>query len=135
MHVGHGTHIGDTKIVGPANVWIGNNTSFGGRIYLYASGRISIGDNCMIGWNTVITTATHDYRKDPMNGVVTKPVTIRNNVWLGTNVTILPGVDIANGVVVGAGSVVTKSIKEENIVVAGNPAKRLKGRFSNTGPV
>ncbi len=83
----------------------------------------------MIGWNVVVTTATHDYRKDPMNEVVKKSVSIGNNVWLGLNVVVLPGVNIADGVVVGACSVVTKSIDEKNIVVVGNPAKKLRNRF------
>jgi acetyltransferase-like isoleucine patch superfamily enzyme len=127
--IGAGTRIGDTKIVCPENVSIGDNTSLGGRVYLYAVDNISIGNNCMIGWNVAVTTATHDYAKDPMNHVVKKPVNIGNNVWLGMNVTVLPGVNIAEGVVVGACSVVTKSIDEKNIVVAGNPAKKFKNRF------
>lgn len=127
--IGEGTRIGDTKIVCPENVSIGDDTSLGGRVYLYAVDNISIGNNCMIGWNVVVTTATHDYKKDPMNAVVKKPVSIGNNVWLGLNVTVLPGVSIADGVVVGACSVVTKSIDEKNIVVVGNPAKKLRNRF------
>lgn len=127
--IGTGTFVGDTKIICPKNVSIGTNTSFGGRVYLYAVDNISIGNNCMIGYNTVITTATHDYKIIPMNAVEKKPVIIGNDVWLGLNVTILPGVEIVDGVVVGAGSVVTRSIKEKNIVVAGNPAKKLRDRF------
>lgn len=130
--IGMNTRIGDTKVVCPENVRIGDHTSLGGRVYLYAVDCITIGDNCMIGWNTVITTATHDYRQVPMNGVVKRPVTIGNSVWLGLNVTILPGVEIADGVVVGAGSVVTRSITEPDIVVAGNPARRLRHRFELT---
>jgi len=99
---------------------------------LYAVEHISIGDSCMIGWNVVITTATHDYKLKKMNlTVVREPVTIGNDVWIGVNVTILPGVRIANGVVVGAGAVVTKSIEEENVVVVGNPARKIKERFSS----
>ena len=130
-HLGAGTRIGDTKIIGPENVSIGSNTSLGGRVYLYAVDQITIGDNCMIGWNTVVTTATHDYKSKPMSAVLKKPVRIGNDVWLGLNVTILPGVSIADGVVVGAGSVVTKSILEPEVIVAGNPARLLKHRFED----
>ncbi len=127
--IGDGTRVGDTKIICPENVTIGDNTTLGGRVYLYAEDNISIGNNCMIGWNVVLTTATHDYKKDPMNHVVKKPINIGNNVWIGLNATILPGVNIADGVVIGACSVLTKSINEKNIIVVGNPAKKLKNRF------
>ncbi|PSB09569.1 hypothetical protein C7B62_12775 [Pleurocapsa sp. CCALA 161] len=57
-------------------------------------------------------------------------INIGNGVWIGDNVTILPGVEIANGAVIGAGSIVTKSIPPYSIAV-GNPAKVIKKRFSD----
>ena len=53
------------------------------------------------------------------------PITIGNNVWIGMNSVILPGVDIGHGVVIGSGSIVTKTIPDYEIW-AGNPARRIK---------
>ena len=54
------------------------------------------------------------------------PIIIGNNCWIGTNAILLPGVELGEHVIVAAGSVVTKSFKESNIVIGGNPAKILK---------
>ena len=54
-----------------------------------------------------------------------KPITIHNNVWLASNVVVLPGVTIGEGSIVGAGSVVTKDV-EPGVIVAGNPARFIK---------
>jgi len=56
---------------------------------------------------------------------LTCPITIGNHVWLGANVTILPGITLGNNVVVGAGSVVTKSYPD-NVILVGNPARVLR---------
>lgn len=87
------------------------------------AGRIIIGNHCMIGPKTVIAAITHPI--DPVErnkGIgIPKDVLIGDNVWIGANVTILPGVEIGDCAVVGAGSVVTKNVPA-NTVVAGNPA-------------
>ena len=81
----------------------------------------------MIGPNTLITTVGHPLsaleRRDYM--AYAKPVRIGNDVWIGGNVTILPGVTIGNNVVVAAGAVVTKDIPD-NTLVGGVPAKKIR---------
>ncbi|SFB81451.1 sugar O-acetyltransferase [Streptococcus equinus] len=88
---------------------------------------VRIGHHVMIGPNTMITTVNHPLtpqgRRDNLG--IAKPVIIGNDVWIGGNVTILPGVTIGNNVVVAAGAVVTKNVPD-NYVVAGVPAKLLK---------
>ena len=88
---------------------------------------ITFGDNVMAGPNVTFTTATHP--TDPtlrLKGVeYAAPITVGNNVWFGSNIVVLPGVNIGDGAVIGAGSVVTKNVPAYTVVV-GNPAKVLK---------
>ncbi|ANU46342.1 galactoside O-acetyltransferase [Enterocloster clostridioformis] len=90
-------------------------------------GKITIGDNALFGPNVAIYTAGHPIHYDSRNsgyeyGI---PVTIGNNVWIGGNCVILPGVKIGDNVVIGAGSVVTKDIPD-NVCAAGNPCKVIR---------
>ena len=88
---------------------------------------VSIGDNCMIGPNVQIYTATHplEFKKRNSGREFAKPVTIGKNVWIGGHAVICPGVSIGDNVVIGAGSVVTKSFPDD-VFIAGNPAKIIK---------
>jgi maltose O-acetyltransferase len=110
------------------NVSIGHRCSFGGNVVLTAYDTIEVGDDCMFAYGVVVTTATHDYTAETMNTTfIRKPVRIGSNVWIGVNAIVLPGVTIGNGAVVGAGSVVTKDVPE-NAIVVGIPATILKYR-------
>lgn len=88
---------------------------------------VNIGDYCMIGPNTLITTVGHPLspkgRREKK--AQAKPVSIGNNVWIGENCTILPGVTIGNNVVVAADAVVTKDVPD-NSIVGGVPARKIK---------
>ena len=85
------------------------------------------GNNVWIGPNTLITTINHPLspkgRREHLG--IAKPVMIGNDVWIGGNCTILPGVKIGNNVVVAAGAVVTKDVPD-NCVVGGVPARKIK---------
>ncbi len=91
-----------------------------------------IGKDCMMGPECRIITQQHNFdRTDlPMRlqgkGAI-KPVVIRDDVWIGARVTILPGVEIGSGAIIGACSVVTKNVPDY-AVVAGNPAKIIRMR-------
>lgn len=89
--------------------------------------KVTIGDHAQIAPNVSIYTAGHPIHPDSRNsgyeyGI---PVTIGNNVWIGGNSVILPGVTIGDNVVIGAGSVVTKDIPD-NMIAAGNPCKVIR---------
>ncbi len=88
---------------------------------------VTIGDDCFIGPDVSIYTACHSTDPVERNSRQewAEPVTIGNNVWIGGNVTILPGVTIGNNVTIGAGSVVTKDIPD-GVVAAGNPCRIIK---------
>ena len=77
--------------------------------------------------NCVCSTAGHpiDGEQRAQGLEIAKPIQVGNNVWIGANVSILPGVSIGNNVVIGAGSVVTKNIPD-NVVAAGNPCHILR---------
>ena len=109
------------------NIYIGNNFTGNYNITMLDIREIYIGNNVMIGPNTLITTVGHPL--SPMGRRlhlgIAKPVIIGDDVWIGGNVTILPGITIGNNVVVAAGAVVTKDVPD-NTLVGGVPARTIK---------
>jgi len=116
------------KIEQPKNVTLGSDVSIASFVHIWGGGGVTIGDRVMIGAHTSITSLTHDYTQVEMyKTLIPKPVTIGNDVWIGSNCVIMPGINISNGAVIGAGSVVTNDVPERAIVV-GVPARILKYR-------
>lgn len=89
--------------------------------------KVKIGDYCQMAPNVSIYTAGHPVYPDTRNSMYEygKEITIGDNVWIGGNTVICPGVHIGNNVVIGAGSVVTKDIPDWSIA-AGNPCRVLR---------
>ena len=114
----------------PWRLAIGERSSIGDGAWIYCLDQISIGKNCCIGEDVRLLTGSHDI-SSPTFDLVTKPITIHDNVWVATGATILPGVTIGEGAVVAAGAVVTRDV-EPWIVVGGNPAKFIKNRLLKT---
>ena len=109
------------------NIFIGDNFTANFNVTILDVKEVYIGDNVMIGPHTLITTVGHPLtpkgRREHL--AQASEIHIGNDVWLGGNVTILPGVSIGEGSIIAAGSVVTKDIPA-NAVAAGNPAKIIK---------
>jgi acetyltransferase-like isoleucine patch superfamily enzyme len=109
----------------------GKNITLGKRIFINSGckfqdqGGVLIGDDCLIGHNTVLATLNHDLAPSRRADMHPAPIVIGRNVWIGANVTVLPGVTIGDNAVVAAASVVTKDVPENSVVV-GAPARVVR---------
>jgi acetyltransferase-like isoleucine patch superfamily enzyme len=128
--------------INPLNrISIGKGTTIQKNVTI--NGDVQIGCGCIVAPNVFISSGTHIYNEFPdltirqQEALVksegrwsnfNKPVSIADDVWLGINVVIMPGIRIVDGVVVGANSVVTKSLMEKG-VYAGVPAKKVSERL------
>lgn len=117
-------------------LFIGENCQFGDYTHIVAHEKVEIGNNCLLASKIFISDTSHgayDNTDDtskpdvPPNKrkLVTEPVKIGDNVWIGENVVILSGVEIGDGCIIGANSVVIRNV-EKNSIVAGVPARYLK---------
>lgn len=109
------------------NIEVGNNFFANYNCVILDVANVTIGENVMFAPNVSIYTAGHPIHPESRNsgyeyGI---PVTIGDNVWVGGNVVITPGVKIGNNVVIGAGSVVTKDIPD-NVIAVGNPCRVIR---------
>ena len=109
------------------NIEVGNNFFANYNCVILDVAKVTIGENVMFAPNVSIYTAGHPIHPESRNsgyeyGI---PVTIGDNVWIGGNVVITPGVTIGNNVVIGAGSVVTKDIPD-NVIAVGSPCRVLR---------
>lgn len=107
------------------NIRIGRNVFINFGCTFMDRGGIIIGDNAFIAPHVSLITENHGLPADKRRTLISKPIVIGNNVWVGANATVLQGVTIGDNAVIGAGSVVTKDVPE-NSVVAGNPARMIK---------
>lgn len=109
------------------NISIGNNFYANHNCTILDGASVSFGDNVFIAPNCVFSTAGHPIDVEQRNkGLeIALPITVGDNVWIGTNVSVLPGVIIGSNTVIGAGSVVNKDIPS-GVVAAGNPCKVIR---------
>ena len=106
------------------NISIGENFYMNHDCVILDCAKVEFGDNCFIAPNCGFYTAGHptDIEKRNKGLEYAKPIKIGNNVWIGGNVIVLPGVTIGDNVTIGAGSIVTKDIPS-NVIAYGNPCK------------
>lgn len=108
-------------------VSIGDHTFINHNAYLMDGGGITIGAHCFIGPNCGMYTANHPLisAERNMGFEQAKPIVIEDNVWIGADVTITPGVTIGEGSVIGAKTLVNKDVPK-NVVAIGNPVRILR---------
>jgi acetyltransferase-like isoleucine patch superfamily enzyme len=105
-----------------ATVTLGDRTSINRRTEIVCQEAVTIGDDCRIGWDVVITDS-HAHTID--GGRAIAPVLIADHVWIGARAIVLAGVTIGEGAVVGAGAVVTRDVAPNSLVV-GAPARVVR---------
>lgn len=123
----------DAYIEPPFHCDYGFNTRVGKNFYcnydcvFLDCGKITIGDNVMLGPKVALYAVSHpiDPQVRILNYDYPVPITIGNNVWIGGSAVICPGVTIGDNSIIGAGSVVTKDIPA-NVIAAGNPCKVIR---------
>ena len=122
------------------SIIIGNGTYIheGASIY----GEVTFGDYCLVAKNLFASSGTHSFNKpcyirkcdkQPINETTSKAIKVHDDVWIGYNVYLHPGITIGKGAIVGALSAVTKDVFPYSIV-GGVPAKEIKRRFDYNPP-
>jgi len=124
--------IGDYVTIGPmcsfgglGKVMLSKNVVLNRNVHIDASDLVHIGKNTLIGPDCYLVDSNHIFKKDATlisSNTVSAPIIIKDDVWLGRNVTVLPGTTIGRNVAVAACAVVTKSIPS-NSIAKGIPAK------------
>lgn len=118
---------------GSEKISIGDNTFFNANVMINADcgGVIEIGSHCIVGPNVIFRTSNHVFtdRNIPIMEQGHNPgkIIIKDDVWIGANVVLLPNISVGKGAIIGAGAVVTKNI-DDYAIVAGVPAKQIGSR-------
>lgn len=126
--------VGENCVINPqfrcdygCNIRMGENVFINYNCVILDCAPVTFGDNVFIAPNCGFYTAGHPVDYPTRNAFLefAKPITVGDNVWIGGNVVVLPGVTIGSGSVIGAGSVVSRDIPE-NVVAVGNPCRPIR---------
>jgi len=107
------------------NISIGKNVFINSCCNFQDQGGVTIKDGVLIGHKVVFATLNHGYSQETRHCLYPAPIVVGNNVWIGSNATILPGVTIGDNAIVAAGAVVTKDVAPDT-VVGGVPSRFIK---------
>jgi putative colanic acid biosynthesis acetyltransferase WcaF len=112
----------------PWNLTMRHRACLGEYANAYSLGKIEVLEGATVAQDAYLCTGTHNFH-DPSLQLITKPITIGANAFIGARAMILPGIIIGDQAIVGAMSVVSKDVPDHQIV-AGNPAKKIGERTS-----
>ena len=139
MNIGYGCRF-DLLNTEKTTLYLGKNFEMGDYCHIVAIDEVSIGDNCLVASKVFISDCSHGSysgatcsmpdQAPRSRDLISRPVSIGNNVWLGENVVVLAGAHIGDGCIIGANSVVTSDIPSNSIAV-GVPARVIK-RFDQS---
>jgi len=115
------------KVLMPWNLIMEDHVAIGRYVDVYNFAPVTIRRQTVVSQGVYLCTGSHDYRQPDMP-LTYLPITIGSECWLAAGAFVCPGVSIADGVVIGARSVVTKSVTEAWSVHGGNPSVRIKAR-------
>ncbi len=115
-----------SKVVQPKHIVVGKHTNPGIEpgCYIQGIGKVYFGDYTKMAANSSIISSNHDV--NDLDSHIEGVVKIGSYCWIGANCVVLPGVELGDFTIVGAGSVVTRSHPEGYCVIAGNPARKIK---------
>lgn len=135
-----GAKIGKQNLIGsgariwePWNLEMEDFSAIGDDARIYNIGKVTIGSNAVISQYAYLCTATHDYT-NPAFPLFSLPIRVEASAWIAAGAFVSPGVTIAEGAVIGAYSVVTKSMPAWT-VCAGNPCRPIKPRRMTDGRI
>ncbi|MDC4558650.1 acyltransferase [Acinetobacter baumannii] len=131
LQIGDNTFIGENTYIKcyGGSIQIGNNVSINSKCFLNGAGGLLIGNNTRIGTQSIMISSNHIFERSDVlikdQGTSREGITIGQDVWFGARVTVLDGTFIVDRVVVGACSLINKSILENGVFV-GIPARKVK---------
>lgn len=107
---------------------VGNHTWIGEDAWIDNLAPVQLGSNVCISQGVYLCTGNHDW-SDPHFGLLVKPIVIRDGAWIGAKSIVAPGVDVGQGAIASAGSVVKRNL-EADTIYGGNPAVALRARVA-----
>lgn len=119
---------GSARVWYPPNLTMEANTILDHRVNCYNMAPILIKRNSIVSQGAFLCCGTHDYRRDDFQ-LVARPIVIQEGCWIAAEAFVGPGVTVGAGAVLGARAVALTDV-EENSVYVGNPARKIKPRFS-----
>lgn len=129
--IGKNVHVyPSVKIWAPWNLIVGDNVGIADGVILYCMDKIEIGSYSVVSQGAHLCGGSHDFNSKNFQLIAAK-IVIESHVWICAGAFVAMGVTVPTGAVIGAHSVVTRSLNDQWSVYAGNPAKKINGRQRN----